>query len=98
MAARRKIKANAIVVGACAAVLTSARLSAAATVVWNGGGADDNWTTAANWVGGAAPVAGDVVVFDGGIRFKPFNDNPAGTSFAGINIISNQVNFQLGGN
>ncbi|CAA9378536.1 MAG: Multicopper oxidase [uncultured Pyrinomonadaceae bacterium] len=30
---------------------------------WDGGGADGNWTTAANWVGDVAPVAGDDLVF-----------------------------------
>ena len=36
-----------------------------ATIVWDGGGADSNWTTEANWVGDVAPGAGDVAVFDG---------------------------------
>jgi len=30
---------------------------------WDGGGADGNWTTAANWVGDIAPVANDDLVF-----------------------------------
>jgi len=30
---------------------------------WDGGGANANWSTAANWVGDVAPVAGDSLVF-----------------------------------
>src|SRR5262249_57360237 len=37
-----------------------------ATRVWDGGGADANWTTAANWAGDVAPGAGDDLVFVGG--------------------------------
>ena len=33
------------------------------TVVWDGGGSDYNWRTAANWVGDAAPIPGDDLVF-----------------------------------
>lgn len=34
-----------------------------ATKTWDGGGADANWTTAANWSTDVAPVAGDDLVF-----------------------------------
>jgi len=37
------------------------------TFTWDGGGADDNWSTAENWVGDVAPTAADVntiVVFN----------------------------------
>ena len=44
------------------------------TKLWNGGGGDDNWTTAANWVGGVAPVANDDLVFGGSTRLTPTND------------------------
>jgi len=37
----------------------------ATEVVWGGAGADENWTTAANWVGGFVPRTVDVAVFDG---------------------------------
>ena len=33
--------------------------------IWNGAGADSLASTPANWVGGAAPVGGDSVQFDG---------------------------------
>lgn len=32
--------------------------------VWAGGGGDANWSTAANWSGGAAPGAANIAVFD----------------------------------
>ena len=53
-------------------------MTAAATLTWSGAGADDNWSTAANW-GGAAPVAGDVLIFAGMTRLTPVNDLVAGT-------------------
>lgn len=39
--------------------------SAAATRTWDGGGATNNWSTAANWSDDAAPTNADDVVFDG---------------------------------
>ena len=36
----------------------------AVTRTWDGGGADDLWSTAANWSGDAAPAAADDVVFN----------------------------------
>jgi hypothetical protein len=46
---------------------------------WNGGGADDNWTTSGNWLGGTAPVANDALLFDGSVRLTPNNNFAAGT-------------------
>ena len=57
--------------------------AAAATVTWTGNGADDNWSTGANW-GGTAPVAGDALVFAGTTRLTPNNDLTASTSFSSI--------------
>jgi uncharacterized delta-60 repeat protein len=48
------------------------------TRTWDGGGTDDNWSTAANWVGDVAPISGDSLVFDtnvaGVARFTATND------------------------
>ena len=33
-------------------------------VVWDGGGADNNWSTAANWIGDQLPTSTDTVVFN----------------------------------
>ncbi|HKE55401.1 MAG TPA: hypothetical protein VKB46_01825, partial [Pyrinomonadaceae bacterium] len=37
----------------------------AANVTWDGGGATNNWSEAANWSGDVVPGAGDIAVFDG---------------------------------
>jgi protocatechuate 3,4-dioxygenase beta subunit len=47
------------------AVLYFSRQAAAANITWNGLGGDNNWSSGANWVGGAAPGSGDVAIFDG---------------------------------
>ena len=36
------------------------------THTWDGCGVDNKWTTAANWVGGIAPMAGDNLIFPAG--------------------------------
>lgn len=68
-----------------------------ATATWNGGGADDNWTNAANW-GGVAPSPGDDLVFAGSTRLTPNNDFPADTSFSSITFSAGAGGFALGGN
>lgn len=70
----------------------------AATSTWTGAGADDNWTTAANW-GGTAPSAGDDLVFPGGTpRLSPNNDFPANTSFNSISFTGASGGYTLLGN
>ena len=64
--------------------------------VWDGGGSNNNWTTAANWVGDAAPVAGDDLQFSGAVRTSTQNDFTTGTSFATIEF--KDSNFSLAGN
>ena len=68
------------------------------TRVWDGGGADNNWTTAANWDFDLAPVAGDDLQFAGSTRPSPNNDFTAATSFASITFNSGATAFTLGGN
>jgi hypothetical protein len=36
-----------------------------AILTWDGGGADNNWTTAANWTSDTTPGSGDTAIFDG---------------------------------
>jgi len=64
--------------------------------IWDSGGADDNWTTALNWVGDVAPVAGDDLLFPPGARTGPLNDFPAGTTFNSITFSGG--NYALDGN
>ncbi|MDQ6794079.1 MAG: S8 family serine peptidase, partial [Chloroflexota bacterium] len=69
---------------------------AAATRTWTGGGADNNWTTLANW-GGVLPVAGDDLVFPGGAaRLANTNNFVAGTGFNSITISG--TGYTLAGN
>lgn len=67
------------------------------TNTWNGGGADDNWSTAGNWSPGA-PNAGDSLIFDGSTRPTPNNDFSVGTGFGGIQFAPLASAFTLGGN
>jgi hypothetical protein len=50
---------------ALAVVLASPTRVDAATRTWDGGGLDNNWSTAANWSSDTLPVAGDTVTFNG---------------------------------
>ncbi len=45
--------------------LAFSNLVFAATKTWDGGGANNNWSTCANWNLDTCPAAGDTVVFDG---------------------------------
>jgi autotransporter-associated beta strand protein len=69
-----------------------------ATVTWDGGGANNNWTTAANWVGDVAPSAGDDLVFTGNVRTTNVNNFSAGTTFNSITFDSGASNFSISGN
>lgn len=77
------------------AVLSGARVSAE-TRTWNGGGGDNNWSTADNW-GGTAPLGGDALVFAGTVRGTNVNDFADWTSFAGLTFNSGAGLFSLSG-
>jgi autotransporter-associated beta strand protein len=66
-----------------------------ANPIWNGGGADSNWTTAANW-GGTLPTS--TLIFDGNTRLTNNNNFAANTIFSGIQFNSTAGAFVLGGN
>lgn len=68
-----------------------------ATRTWDGGGANNNWSTLANW-DGAVPVAGDDLVFAGATRLTPNNDIAADTSFNSITFAAGASSFTLSGN
>lgn len=93
-----------LVLAAAVVVTTSLAPSPAhaspVAVTWTGAGDDNNWTTAANWVSGAAPVvpvAGDELTFpSGAAQLSSFNDFASGTSFASITITGS--GYDLTGN
>src|SRR5438128_536270 len=67
---------------------------APAVATWDGGGADNHWTTAANWAGDVAPQAGDDLVFPAGAaRLTNVNDFAAGTAFQLIKITGYSYNI-----
>ena len=51
--------------GGSASVASIQSLLPNAAFVWSGGGADNNWSTTANWTNGAAPGSYDAVIFEG---------------------------------
>lgn len=81
-----------------ATTVTLTDLDPAYVWVWDGGGADDNWTTAANWVGDVEPGLGAAVQFAGTTRLTPNNDFPADSGFASITFNSGAGAFVIGGN
>jgi autotransporter-associated beta strand protein len=66
--------------------------------IWDGGGADSFFMTAANWVPDLAPAANDSLVFAGSTRLAAGNNFAAGTPFGGITFDSSAGSFTLGGN
>jgi len=59
----------------------------AATRTWTGAGGDNNFSTSANWSGGAAPTNGDVITFDTAslTEAEIVTNDISGLSLAGIN-------------
>ncbi len=67
------------------------------TLTWDGGGgADNNWMTAANWEYDVAPVAGDQLIFAGATQTSTTTNFPAGTVFDSITFSNG--GFTLTGN
>lgn len=86
------------VAGAVAAMTLPA---AAASITWDGGGADGNTSTAFNWVGDVAPAAtGDTLVFAGTTNLAVNNDSitSLATSGTAITFDATAGSFNLGGN
>jgi (2Fe-2S) ferredoxin len=68
-----------------------------AVKTWDGGGADNNWSTAANWVGDVAPVPGDDLVFPAAaIKFTANNNFFLLTPFRSVKIEGSD--YTIGGN
>ncbi len=70
----------------------------AAVKTWDGGGADNNWGTAANWVGDVVPVVGDDLVFPVNAAKFSTNNNIGVllTTYRSITIEGG--NYTIGGN
>lgn len=96
------MNAHGLIIAGMASLVLAAQ---GATFTWDGGGGDNNWTTAANWSGDVAP-AGDgssVLAFTGETRPTPANTFAADTVFAGINLLNDRSSgktaaFTLSGN
>ena len=77
----------------------SAALGARAQIsnVWNGGGADNNWTNGLNWVGGVAPAnpSTNFVTLAGATRLTPAVN--AGWTVLGLSIATNAGAFTQSG-
>ncbi len=67
----------------------------AATQTWDGGGADNNLSTAANWVGDILPVPADSVIFTGLVRNTP--SVSSATTYVGLTFDVNAGAFTFGG-
>jgi pimeloyl-ACP methyl ester carboxylesterase len=67
------------------------------TRVWDGGGADNRWTTAENWVGDVAPFSGNELIFpSNAARLESVNDFPADTVFRKITVCGTGYQFDSG--
>ncbi len=65
---------------------------------WDGGGADENWTTAENWSTDVAPIARDKLIFPAGAAQKnTTNDFVEGTLFESILLTDNGYDIRGNG-
>ncbi len=59
---------------------------------WDGGAADANWMTPANWIGDIAPQAGESLLFPAGAaQLSSTNNFPSGTVFNSLRITGNHA-------
>ncbi len=81
----------------------------AAALTWSGGGADDNFSTAANWVGGVVPTNGDVLTFPTSVDSNTTTNNERQlnndllTSVGGIQVTGSYISgdydyYKISGN
>src|SRR5438105_14290097 len=59
---------------------------APANIVWSGAGADANFTTAGNWIGGVVPGNNDAAIFDPSQATGAPKANKDGTINAPVNL------------
>jgi hypothetical protein len=74
----------------CLAVVIFSTNGYATVRTWDGGGADANWLTAANWVGDVPPDPNDDLVFpQTSAQFNTNNNFPSLANFTSISIAGN---------
>jgi autotransporter-associated beta strand protein len=64
--------------------------------IWHGSGADNKWSTYANW-NGWAPAPGELLSFGSGTNMVTDNDYPNGTQFSGIIFTIDAAAYTLAG-
>jgi autotransporter-associated beta strand protein len=65
--------------------------------LWDGGGANNGWNTAANWAGDTVPAFPSALTFGGTTRLAPSN-NLSGITVTGLTFTNGAGSFVLGGN
>lgn len=75
----------------------TAGLTVHAQSIWIGDGADDNWSTGANWFSGSAPGTTAAYQFGGDTRLTPNNDM-TGRTASSITFNESAGAFVVGGN
>lgn len=68
------------------AVIYFSQSVSAVNITWDGGGATNNWSEAANWSGDTVPGSGDIAVFDGTSTKDATIDAAFAGSVAGMQI------------
>lgn len=68
------------------------------TSIWDGGGGDSKWSTAANWLDDTAPSAGFDLIFPDSGNTSPVNDLAAGTAITGLDFVAGATSYTLSGN
>src|SRR5690349_10549954 len=82
---------------AFAGLIVSPLPGQAANRTWTNAPTDGNWSTAANWVEGVAPVTTDTLFF-GNSSMTGLNNDLSGLFIRGINYASGGAAFTLSGN
>jgi len=79
--------------------LSLATVQAASPSIWNGGGANDNWSNADNWNGNVpVPDIAYDLQFGGTTRLTPFNDFSDLSNFGSLTFDAGAGAFTLSGN
>ena len=89
------IAGETLTIGAGATVTISPIMPVVNTRIWDGGGANNLWTTKENWVDDVTPLPGDNLVFPAGAaRIINFNDYTSATIFGSITVSGSGYHFQ----